>query len=143
MKEYLRKVRRRSEVRELFSRKTSCRERERCTNRESWKTVKFFNSGNPLFIGLGRGSSAKRASIQPSLVSRATRVPSDVPRVTFFTKFPKDSWNRIVGVNPLPQGASVGEFRKTRHPRNVEFNKVLEACFLGAGNSRLSESWNL
>jgi hypothetical protein len=37
----------------------------------------------------------------------------------------------------------VGEFRKTRHPRNVEFNKVLEACFSGAGNSRFSEAWNL
>jgi hypothetical protein len=23
----------------------------------------------------------------------------------------------------------VGEFRKTRHPRNVELNKVLKACF--------------
>jgi hypothetical protein len=37
----------------------------------------------------------------------------------------------------------VGEFRKTRHPRNVGFNKVLEACFSGAGNSRFSEAWNL
>jgi hypothetical protein len=37
----------------------------------------------------------------------------------------------------------VGEFRKTRHPRNVEFNKVLEACFSGAGNSRFSEARNL
>jgi hypothetical protein len=26
---------------------------------------------------------------------------------------------------------SVGEFRKTRHPRNVEFDKVLETCFSG------------
>jgi hypothetical protein len=37
----------------------------------------------------------------------------------------------------------VGEFRRTRHPRNVEFNKVLEACFSGAGSSRFSEAWNL
>jgi hypothetical protein len=29
----------------------------------------------------------------------------------------------------------VGEFRKTLHPRNVEFNKALETCFSGAGNS--------
>jgi hypothetical protein len=49
--------------------------------------------------------------------------------VTFFTKFPKGSWNHIVGVNPLPRGASVGEFRKTRHPRNVKLDKVLETCF--------------
>jgi hypothetical protein len=38
---------------------------------------------------------------------------------------------------------SVGEFRKTGHPRNVEFNKVLESCFAVAGNSRFSEAWNL
>jgi cytochrome P450 len=38
---------------------------------------------------------------------------------------------------------SVGEFRKTRHPRNVELNKVLKACFSVAGNSRFSEAWNL
>jgi hypothetical protein len=37
----------------------------------------------------------------------------------------------------------VGEFRKTRHPRNVEFNEVLKACFSGAGNSRFSEIWDL
>jgi hypothetical protein len=38
---------------------------------------------------------------------------------------------------------SVGEFRKTRHPRNVKFDKVLETCFSGTGNSRFSEAWNL
>jgi hypothetical protein len=37
----------------------------------------------------------------------------------------------------------VGEFRKTRHPRNVKLNKVLKACFSGARNSRFSEAWNL
>jgi hypothetical protein len=38
---------------------------------------------------------------------------------------------------------AVGEFRKTRHPRNVKLNKVLEVCFSGAGNLRISEAWNL
>jgi hypothetical protein len=33
---------------------------------------------------------------------------------------------------------SVGEFRKTRHPRNVEFNEVLEICFSGARHMRFS-----
>jgi hypothetical protein len=37
----------------------------------------------------------------------------------------------------------VGEFRKTRHPQNVGSNKVLEACFSGAGNLRFLEAWNL
>jgi hypothetical protein len=80
----------------------------------------------------------KPASIRPLYGFWATRVASDVPRVTFFTKFLKYSWNWIVGVNPLPRGASVGEFRKTRHPRNVEFDKVLEICFSGTRNSRFS-----
>jgi hypothetical protein len=92
-----------------------------CENHERRESSKkFFNSVGALFIGPGRGSFAKRASIQPPFAPWVTRVPSDVPRVTFFTKFPKSSWNRIVGVNPLPRGASVGEFRKIHHPRNVE-----------------------
>jgi hypothetical protein len=36
---------------------------------------------------------------------------------------------------------SVGEFRKTRHPRNVEFNEVLEICFQGQGACDFQESW--
>jgi hypothetical protein len=32
---------------------------------------------------------------------------------------------------------SVGEFRKTRHPRNVESNRIIKVCFSGAGNSRI------
>jgi hypothetical protein len=43
----------------------------------------------------------------------------------------------------LPREQSVGEFRKTRHPRNVELNEVFKACFSGAGNSRFSEIWDL
>jgi hypothetical protein len=38
---------------------------------------------------------------------------------------------------------TVGEFRKTRHPRNVEFDEVLEVCFSVAGNSRFSGAWIL
>jgi hypothetical protein len=52
----------------------------------------------------------------------------------------------IVTISQSMLGTSkgcVGEFRKICHPRNVEFNKVLEACFSGAGNSRFSEAWNL
>jgi hypothetical protein len=37
----------------------------------------------------------------------------------------------------------VAEFRKTRHPRNVKFDKIIETCFAGTGNSRFSEAWNL
>jgi hypothetical protein len=48
-----------------------------------------------------------------------------------FTEILKCSWNRIVGVNPLPRGASVGEFRKTFHPRNVEVNEICDASFQG------------
>jgi hypothetical protein len=58
-----------------------------------------------------------------------TRVPSDILRVTFFTEILKCSWNRIIRVNPLPRGASVGEFRKTCHPRNVEVHEIREYVF--------------
>jgi hypothetical protein len=37
----------------------------------------------------------------------------------------------------------VGEFRKTRHPRNIKFDKVLETCFSETGNSQFSEAWDL
>jgi hypothetical protein len=57
------------------------------------------------------------------------RVPSDVSRVMFFIEILRFSWYQIVGVNPLPRGASVGEFRKTCHPRNVEFYKIHEMNF--------------
>jgi hypothetical protein len=60
-----------------------------------------------------------------------TRVPSDVPRVTFFTEILRFSWNWIVGVNPLPREASVGEFRKTCHPRNVEAYEIRVMSFQG------------
>jgi hypothetical protein len=46
-----------------------------------------------------------------------------------FTEILRFSLNRIVGVNPLPQGANVGEFRKTCHPRNVGCNEIREMSF--------------
>jgi hypothetical protein len=36
---------------------------------------------------------------------------------------------------------TVGEFRKTRHPRNIEFNEVLEIYFQERGIHDLQESW--
>jgi hypothetical protein len=63
MKEYLRKVRRRPEARELFSRRPDSAKKRDARIVKSWKAVKFFNNGNPLFIGPGRGSSAKPALI--------------------------------------------------------------------------------
>jgi hypothetical protein len=75
-----------------------------------------------------------------------TRVHSDVPRVTFFTEILRFSWNRIVGVNSLPRGASVGEFRKTCHPRNVEFYEIREMSFQESREARsreLVKIWNL
>jgi hypothetical protein len=37
----------------------------------------------------------------------------------------------------------VGEFRKTRHPRNIKFDEILEICFSGTENSWISGAWNL
>jgi hypothetical protein len=70
-----------------------------------------------------------------------TRVPSDVLRVMFFTEILRFSWNQIVGVKTLPLGASVGEFRKTRHPRNVEVNEICEVSFQEQRTREDLESW--
>jgi hypothetical protein len=69
-----------------------------------------------------------------------TRVPSDVPRVTFFSEILKWSWNQIIRVNPLPRGASAGEFGKTCHPRNVEVNEICEVSFQEQGTREDLES---
>jgi hypothetical protein len=50
--------------------------------------------------------------------------------VTFFTRIQEFSWKRIVGVNPLPRGASVGEFRRKPYTHeNVGFVEVNEISF--------------
>jgi hypothetical protein len=49
----------------------------------------------------------------------------------FFTEIQRFSWNRIVGVNPLPRGASVGEFRKNLSPSKREFDEIYEISFQG------------
>jgi hypothetical protein len=54
--------------------------------------------------------------------------------------------NILAASNGVPTNGrwmTVGEFMKTRHPRNVKFDKVLETYFSGAGNSRFSEVRNL
>jgi hypothetical protein len=56
----------------------------------------------------------------------------------FMLRVQPESNSRTTGLKGF-----AGEFRKTRHPRNVDLNKVLKACFSGADNSRFSETWNL
>jgi hypothetical protein len=103
--------------------------------------VKIFYSDSSLFIGArGGGQFHEPASIRPLRDFWRTCVHSDVPRATFFTEILRFLWNRTVGVNPLPRGASVGEFRKTCHPRNIEFYEVREMSFQ---ESRTCEIWNL
>jgi hypothetical protein len=43
-----------------------------------------------------------------------------------FTIILKFSWKQIVGVNPLPQGASVGEFGKTLTPSKRHIVEIHE-----------------
>jgi hypothetical protein len=90
--------------------------------------VKNFYGESSLFIG-ARGYFKKTASIWPLRVFRKTCVHSDVLRVTFFTRIRKFSWNRIVGVNPLPRGASVGEFKKNLTPSKRRVCRIHEISF--------------
>jgi hypothetical protein len=80
--------------------------------RKRWNFLQWELS---IYRGEG-GQFQEPASIRPLRGFRRTRVHSDVLRVTFFTEIQKISWNWIVGVNPLPWGASVGEFRKNLPP---------------------------
>jgi hypothetical protein len=96
---------------------------------ESEKLVKIFLQRQiSIYRGEG-GQFQEAASIRPLRDFWMARVHSDVPRVTFFTEILRFSWNQIDGVNPLPRGASVGEFMKTCHPRNVKFYEIREMSF--------------
>jgi hypothetical protein len=91
----------------------------------------MFYSENSLFIG------ARGVVSRTCLDSTVARFPEDVCPLrrsegdVFFTEIQRFSWNRIVGVNPLPRGVSVGEFRKNLSPRNVEFDEIHEMRFQG------------
>jgi hypothetical protein len=94
--------------------------------------MKNFNSRSLLFIGVRGGGVVLRTCLD----STVARFPGDACPLRrsegdVFTEIPKCSWNRIIRVNPLPRGASVGEFMKTRHPRNVEANEICDASFQG------------
>jgi hypothetical protein len=69
-----------------------------------------------------------------------TCVPSDVPRVTFFTEIPKCSRNRIVGVNPLSRGASVENSGKLVTLEASRLMKFVMQVFRG---KELMKIWSL
>jgi hypothetical protein len=69
-----------------------------------------------------------------------TRVPSDVPRVTFLTKILKCSSNRIVGVNPLPRGASDGNSGKLV---TLETSRLMKFVMQVFRSKELAKIWNL
>jgi hypothetical protein len=73
----------------------------------------------------GRGVVSRNASIRLLRFIRRMRVHSDIPRVTFFTRIIY-SWNRIVGVNPLPEGLVLGNWEKTLHPQNIGSAKFVD-----------------
>jgi hypothetical protein len=69
-----------------------------------------------LFIG-ARGGSFKKLPRYDRCEKSGGRVSTPTFRGWhFFTRFQKFSWNRIIGVNPLPRGASVGELGKNLTP---------------------------
>jgi hypothetical protein len=77
--------------------------------------VKIFQSESSLFIGV-RGEASRTR-----LDSTVARLPEDACPLRrsegdVFTEVQRFSWNRIVAVNLLPRGASVGEFEKNLSP---------------------------
>jgi hypothetical protein len=88
------------------------------------RTVKnFLRPRHTIYRG-GGGHFQERASIRLFRDLQRTRVHSNVPRVTFFTRVRRFLWKRIVGVNPLPRGASVGELGKTLSPSKCRIAEI-------------------
>jgi hypothetical protein len=63
---------------------------------------KIYDAKLSIYKGGGGGGQFQETALIPLREIRKTRVNSDVPRVTFFTRIQGFSWNRIIGVNPLP-----------------------------------------
>jgi hypothetical protein len=101
----------------------------------------FFNNDSPLFIGARGVSSANTPQFDRCEISGGRVSPPTFRGWRFFTEILRFSWNRIVGVNPLPRGASVGEFMKTCHPRNVEVHEIREMSFQEHRIREDLESW--
>jgi glutathione S-transferase len=80
-----------------------------------------------------------RVRQRSDLVRRMNPVHRSIPILIHAGRPVCGSMNIVEYVDEA-RSQSVGEFRKTRHPRNVKFDKVLDICFSGAGNSRFSEA---
>jgi hypothetical protein len=71
----------------------------------------------PLFIVAREGGSFKKSPRFDHCEFSGGRVSNSTFRGwRFFTRIQKFSWKRIIGINPLPRGASVGEFGKNLTP---------------------------
>jgi hypothetical protein len=103
--------------------------------------VKNFHSGSLLFIGArGGGSFAKPASIRPLWGFRVTRVPSDVPRVTFFYR---NSSFRGIGSSEstrFPEGLVLGNSGKPVTLETSSLTKFLRCVFQGQSIRDFQES---
>jgi hypothetical protein len=93
--------------------------------------VKNFYGQGSLFIG------AEGVVQENHLDSTVASFPEDVCPLRcsegdVFTKVQKFSWKRIVGVNPLPRGASVGELGKSLAPSKC---RIAEIHKTGSGSN--------
>jgi hypothetical protein len=102
--------------------------------------VKCFYSENSLFIGARGAVSRTRLD---STVARYLEDACPLRRSegdVFFTEIQRFSWNRIVGVNPLPRWARVGERRKTCHLETLSSTKFMKWVFREVEYMKI---WNL
>jgi hypothetical protein len=95
-----------------------------CESREEPENCVGENERDTLFIGEGVVS---RTYLDPTVV----RFTEDVcalrrSKGDVFTRVRRFSWKRIVGVNPLPQEASVRELGKTLPPSKCRIVKIHE-----------------
>jgi hypothetical protein len=93
--------------------------------KESDRAVKKTYGAGSLFIGR-RGVVSRNRLVMTVASFSGDVCPLRRSEGDVFTKVQKFSWKRIVGVNPLPQRASVGELGKTLTPSKRRIVEIHE-----------------
>jgi hypothetical protein len=111
-----------SKIEKVSKLQTLCRKELLCedvgnSSEKPRKQRKYFTVRTSLFIGArGGGGSFKKPPRYDRCEFLQDACPLRRSEGDVFTRIQKFSWKRIVGVNSLPRGASVGEFSKSLTP---------------------------
>jgi hypothetical protein len=91
------------------------------------ETLKIFYGPGSLFIGAG-GSFRKPPRFDRCEISGGRMSTPTFRGWCFLPELKRVPWNKIVGVDPLPRGASVGELGKILSPSKCWTTEIQETC---------------